>query len=35
MELKVGMYVRFNYHRVTVPIQIAKIKERFITMEEK
>ena len=22
------MYVRFNYHRVTVPIQISKIKEK-------
>lgn len=28
-ELKVGMYVRFDYHRVTVPIQIAKIKEKY------
>ena len=28
MELEVGMYVRFNYHRVTVPIQISKIKEK-------
>lgn len=28
MKLEVGMYVRFNYHRVTVPIQISKIKEK-------
>lgn len=27
-KLEVGMYVRFNYHRVTVPIQISKIKEK-------
>lgn len=27
MELKEGMYVRFDYHRVTVPIQIGKITE--------
>lgn len=35
MELKVGMYVRFNYHRVTVPIQIAKIKEKYYDEMEK
>ena len=34
-ELKVGMYVRFNYHRVTVPIQIAKIKEKYYDEMEK
>lgn len=28
MNLEVGMYVRFNYHRATVPIQISKIKEK-------
>ena len=27
MKLEVGMYVRFDYHRVTVPIQIGKITE--------
>ena len=27
-KLEVGMYIRFNYHRVTVPIQISKIKEK-------
>ena len=35
MELKEGMYVRFNYHRVTVPIQIAKIKEKYYDEMEK
>lgn len=35
MELKVGMYVRFDYHRVTVPIQIAKIKEKYYDKMEK
>lgn len=34
-ELKVGMYVRFDYHRVTVPIQIAKIKEKYYDKMEK
>ena len=29
------MYVRFNYHRVTVPIQIAKIKEKYYDEMEK
>ena len=35
MELKVGMYVRFNYHRVTIPIQISKIKEKYYDEMEK
>ena len=34
-KLKVGMYVRFDYHRVTVPIQIAKIKEKYYDKMEK
>lgn len=35
MKLKVGMYIRFNYHRVTVLIQIAKIKEKHYEEIEK
>ncbi len=29
MKIEKGMYVRFNYHRVTVPIQIAQIIEVY------
>lgn len=35
MKLEVGMYVRFDYHRVTVPIQISKIKEKHYEDIEK
>lgn len=29
MKLEVGMYARFDYHRVTVPIQIGKITKVY------
>ena len=35
MKLEVGMYVRFDYHRVTIPIQISKIKEKHYEDIEK
>jgi hypothetical protein len=35
MKLEVGMYVRFDYHRVTVPIQIGKITEVHYDEDEK
>ena len=35
MKLEVGMYVRFDYHRLTVPIQISKIEEKHYEDIEK
>lgn len=33
--MKVGDYVRFDYHRVSIPIQIAQIEDIFYDEEEK
>lgn len=35
MELNVGDYARFDYHRISVPIQISKIKEKEFDKDEK
>ncbi len=35
MKLEVGMYVRFNYNRVTTPIRIAKIIYKYYEKSEK